>query len=78
VQAFALAALLADIDRDVEIIQQGRQNTTCIATSGDTWESLSTRYYGGPSKADALRKANGAQYGAQPSPGRRLQIPAAS
>jgi hypothetical protein len=74
-QALVVAALLADIDRDVEIIQQGRQQTTCIATAGDTWESLSTRYFGGPSKADALRKANGARYGAQPQAGRLLQIP---
>jgi hypothetical protein len=72
-QALAVAALLADIDRDVELIQQGRQQTTYIA--GDTWESLSTRYSGGPSKADALRKANGVLYGAQPQAGRRLQIP---
>ncbi len=75
IQALVLAALLADIDRDVEIIQQGQQNTTCIAKKGDTWESLSRRFYGGPSKADALRKANGALYGAQPKPGSRLQIP---
>ena len=74
-QALAMAALLADIDRDVEIIQQGQQQTTYVATTGDTWESLSTRYFGGPSKADALRKANGAQYGAQPQAGRLLQIP---
>jgi nucleoid-associated protein YgaU len=74
-EALAMAALLAAVDRDVEIIQKGRQATTCIATAGDTWESLSTRYYGGPSKADTLRKANGAQYGAQPQAGRLLQIP---
>lgn len=74
-QALAVAALLADTDRDVEVIQQGRQQTTCIAVAGDTWESLSTRFYGGPSKADVLRKANGAQYGARPHAGRLLQIP---
>lgn len=71
----AIAALLADVDRDVEVIQRGRTRTTHDAAAGDTWESLSTRYYGGPSKADALRKANSARYGERPSPGRRVQIP---
>ena len=75
-RALAIATLLADVDRDVEVIQQGRQQTTCIAARGETWESLSRRFYGGPSKADVLRKANGAQYGAQPQAGRLLQIPA--
>ena len=76
-QALAIAALLADIDRDVEIILLGRQQTTCVATAGDTWESLSTRYFGGPSKAAALRQATGALYGAQPQAGRVVQIPEA-
>ncbi len=74
-EAFAVAALLADADRQIEIVQRGRARTTHVAAAGDTWESLSTRYYGGPSRADALRKANGALYGQRPQAGRSLQIP---
>jgi nucleoid-associated protein YgaU len=74
-EAFAMAALLADSDRQLEIAQRGRAQTTHVVAAGDTWESLSTRYYGGPSKADVLRKANGALYGEKPRAGRTVQIP---
>ena len=39
------------------------------AKTGDTWESLSVRATGGTDKADAIRSANGATYGAEPEVG---------
>ncbi len=70
-----LSALLAETDRRAEIEVLGQNATTHRAQSGDTWDSLSTRFYGGPSGADRLRQANRARYGTQPEPGQAIQIP---
>jgi hypothetical protein len=75
--AFAVSALLADADRELDVLAGGQIQTTHAVSSGDSWESLSSRYYGGPGHADRLRKANGARYGEKPTPGRVLQIPIA-
>jgi len=76
--AYKALALLADEDRRTEIALTGNQGTTTTATGGETWEAISTRVYGGPSGADALRKANGAKYGALPQAGQTIHVPRAA
>lgn len=68
-------ALLSDTDLRAEIAARGDASAGATAQAGDTWESLSLRFYGGTSGADRLRQANGARYGEQPTPGQRLKIP---
>jgi hypothetical protein len=72
----ALAAM-DRLDREAAIVEQGKLKTSYVAKRGDTWESISTRSYGGPEKADELRRANGVRYGEQPQPGRTYQVPIA-
>lgn len=69
-------ALLADLDREVDIAQRGRVVSVYVAINGDTWESIAAQIFGGADKAGALRDANGARYGELPVAGRTYQIPA--
>jgi hypothetical protein len=71
----ALLALLAEMDAGAEQVLRGRADKTSRAVAGDSWESLSRQHYGGSDKADALRQANGARYGAQPLAGKTLHVP---
>lgn len=68
-------ALLNDTEVRAEIASRGNANRGIVAVEGDTWESLASKYLGGPSGADKLRQANGARFGEQPVPGRTLKIP---
>jgi hypothetical protein len=75
VNTFAASALLTELGVRAETAQTGSIGTTYTAQYGDTWESLATRFLGGPSAAERLRVANGAKFGQQPTPGALLRIP---
>lgn len=78
VSSTRLLALLDEMDREAEIAQRGRILTIYVARGQDTWESISTKFYGGPTGAGIIRDANGVQYGELPIPGRDYQIPVAA
>lgn len=63
------------LDGDAELALHGKLKTSTVARRGDTWESIATRSFGGPDKADELRRANGVRYGEAPQPGRTYQVP---
>jgi hypothetical protein len=69
-------ALLADLDRAIDIEQSSRPSTVYVAISGDTWESIASALLGGPDRAGDIRDANGVRYGELPVAGRSYQIPA--
>lgn len=66
---------LAALEKQAEIAERGKASTSYVAQMGDTWESLSIRFYNAPDKAQKLRDANGARYGTQPEPGRSYKVP---
>ena len=51
-----------DFDNRAAVAQRGQATKRVVARGGDTWETLSTRAYGAPDKADTLRQANGVRY----------------
>lgn len=65
----------AEIERGATVALVGRIRTTFIAADGDTWESISTRFYGTPDRAADLRDANGAAPGQAPTPGTTYLVP---
>lgn len=67
--------ILADMDRAAERAERGAMTHADRVRTGDSWESLATKHYGDPGKADVLRQANGARYGHAPTPGRVVRIP---
>jgi hypothetical protein len=68
-------ALIADMQAEIARAQRGTTTTAQSAQDGDTWESLSTRAFGGPSGARAIKDANGVRYGQRPQPGKLYKIP---
>lgn len=68
-------ALLEEIDRETEIARRSRVLAIYDARVGDTWESIATKFYGGPDGAGVIRDANGILYGELPTPGLGYQIP---
>lgn len=68
-------ALLSDLENQAVAAERGQASVNVRVKQGDTWESISTRVLGGPSEADAIRKANGAKFGSKPIPGTLVQIP---
>lgn len=75
VSSLRILALLDEIDRESELSQRGRVLAVYAAKLGDTWEAISTRFFGGPDSAGAIRSANGVRFGELPTPGRSYQIP---
>lgn len=73
-----ILAVLAVMDLTAEIQQQGQPDTTYVTDQGDTWESIAAAKMGSAGKADALRQANGARGGTQPTPGQVVNIPKTS
>jgi len=49
--------------------------TTHTASDGDSWESISSKFYGSPDGADKVRQANGVRGGEKPQAGRTYSIP---
>lgn len=73
--SFAVNALLTELGVRAETAQAGSIGRTYTAQRGDTWESLATKFLGGPASAERLRQANGAKYGTQPAAGALLRVP---
>lgn len=71
----SLLSILEELDREVDLARRGRALARYVARLGDTWESISSAFYGGPSEAGAIRNANGVLYGAMPIPGREYIVP---
>jgi hypothetical protein len=70
-----ILALMAALDKQAEIAERGKLQSSYVAQLGDSWESISMKFFGAPDKAQSIRDANGAKYGAQPYPGSTLKIP---
>lgn len=70
-----MLSLLEEIDREVELARRGRILAIYDAVIGDTWESIATKFYGGPQDAGAIRDANGVQYGQLPISANSYTIP---
>lgn len=68
-------ALLSDMDRQAEIAERGSVQTTIVAQTNASWESLSSEAYGSADGADKIRQANGAKFGEKPVTGRSYVIP---
>jgi hypothetical protein len=68
-------AELERMDRAARLQERGSSAVSVVAHPGDSWESIATARYGGPDRADDLRKANGIRYGEQPRPGKRYVVP---
>lgn len=75
-QSTEILAMLADMDRQIEIAQRGQSNSSIVGEANDSWEALATRAGGSPDDADKVRAANGARYGELPVAGRQYVIPA--
>jgi len=71
-----IRALLADMDREVQLAQRGRGTSSYMATLFDTWESISTAVFGTADGAQAIRDANGVRFGQKPVAGQSYLIPA--
>jgi hypothetical protein len=68
-------AIIAVLDLTAEIVQRGQPHKIVNSDQGQTWESLARIHLGTASKADDLRKANGAVGGGQPLTGQVIHIP---
>ena len=71
----SLKTMMAAFDRDTEIAQRGKTFTQYTAKFGDSWESVSIKFYATPDGAQAIRQANGIKYGEPPRPGSNYIIP---
>lgn len=67
--------LLADLERQMEILTKGEVSKLVTAKEGDTWERISDRATGGPDKAGSIREANGIRFGTAPIPGEAYLVP---
>ena len=76
VETTSALAAAQSTDRQAELAQRGQAATRITAKAGDTWESLSSRAYSSPDKADTLRQANGVRYATPPVPGTSYVVPA--
>jgi len=66
---------LADMEDSLDRANGGTPGSVYRARGGDSWESISTHFFGGPGSADAIRAANGIRFAEQPVAGRTYQIP---
>lgn len=72
-----LEALIDSVDmtRAAELAKAGRAQGSHVARTGDTWESISTLFFGRPDRAGDIRELNAIAPGAQPVPGVEYLIP---
>lgn len=68
--------ILAEAERDAVLLERGQTSTMYAARFGDSWESISRKFYNGAEGADRIRLANGIRTGTAPEPGKRYRIPA--
>lgn len=68
-------ALIAAMLAQIQSFQRGKPKTAVVAQQDDTWESIANRVLGSVDGTQALKDMNGIQYGAQPVPGTKYQIP---
>lgn len=66
---------IAEMDRQAEIAERGKAQTSYVVQAGDTWESLSTKFFSTPARAAQLRERNASKYGAQPEAGASITVP---
>jgi predicted RecB family endonuclease len=69
-----MAATSAAANRAARIAAAGKTRTTYAVQAGDTWESISSAFYGSPDRAVELQVANGLT-GGPPAPGTTIRIP---
>jgi hypothetical protein len=70
-----LVAQLAGLERNVRIKIRGIGAKSYVVRQGDTWESISTTFYGSPDRAGDIMSANGAGPGSKPIAGVELVLP---
>ncbi len=70
-----LAAEMADVRVAVQLATRGSASRTYVARQGDTFESISTQFYGAPSRASDIRAANNVPVGQNPIPGVDYLLP---
>lgn len=70
-----MLSILDEMDREADLARRGRVISVYVARAADSFESMSTRFYGGPDGAGDIRSANGVRYGELPVSGRSYQIP---
>lgn len=63
------------VNKQAELAERGKPNSSYVAKLGDTWELIAQNTLGSADKADSIRAANGVRYGQQPEPGRAYKIP---
>ncbi|MBX3218984.1 MAG: hypothetical protein KF795_00615 [Labilithrix sp.] len=68
-------AILAELDRALELQLQSDVGKFVTAIQGDTWERLATRAGIGPDGAATIREMNGARFGDKPVPGNSYMAP---
>lgn len=67
---------LTELDRAAEVAKAGRAKTSYAARTGDTWESISSQFYGKPDRDGDIRAANAVDAGQNPVAGVEYLIPA--
>lgn len=75
ISTLRMLELLEELEREADLSVRGSVLTTYVARAGDTWESISTQFFGGPDSAGDIRSANGVRFGEIPFSGRTYQIP---
>jgi len=73
--AISIIKEAADADRSAQLAEQGKILAIIEAKGGDTFESLSSQFYGNAGRAEDIRKANGVGGGQPPTPGTLYIIP---
>lgn len=68
-------SLMEELDKQAETAQRKSEFVPYTAKLGDSWESISNDFYGGPQGAAKIRSANGVKYGDLPHPGHSYVIP---
>lgn len=68
-ETYLVMERLAVMDRELEIAQKIDVARFITARDGESWESLSTRATGSPTKASDIRNLNGVRYGERPVAG---------
>lgn len=74
-QIRAMSTTARDVDAEADRAIIGKLKTTYVAQDGDTWESISTKFFGDSGRANDIRDANLAGPGEQIRPGREYLIP---
>lgn len=73
--AISMLALADEADKQAAIAERGKILAIHEAKGGETFESISTKYYGSAARAGDIRDANGVPAGQPPTPGELYTIP---